>query len=96
MQVRSDGFGQGYNEAKLLRDGQIARQQERITALEAQLDHRDQEIERLHARIDALMLEYCPDVMTPEQVKRWGECQVAEQKELAAAIESLKEGGEGR
>lgn len=24
------------------------------------------------ARIDALMLEYCPDEMTPEQIKEWG------------------------
>lgn len=29
------------------------------------------EIERLQARIDALMLEYCPDKMTPEQVAEW-------------------------
>jgi hypothetical protein len=30
------------------------------------------------ARIDALMLEYCPDEMTPEQVNEWGKHQRAE------------------
>lgn len=29
------------------------------------------------ARIDALMLEYCPDEMTPEQLDEWGRNQVA-------------------
>ena len=29
----------------------------------------------LHMIIDSLMLEYCPDEMTPEQVKTWGENQ---------------------
>lgn len=29
------------------------------------------EIERLQARIDALMLEYCPDEMTPAQIAEW-------------------------
>ena len=33
------------------------------------------EIERLKAQVDALMLEFCPDEMTPEQVERWGENQ---------------------
>ena len=30
------------------------------------------------AKIDALMLEYCPDEMTPEQLKTWGENQESE------------------
>lgn len=29
----------------------------------------------LQARIDELMLEYCPDEMTAEQKARWAECQ---------------------
>ena len=29
------------------------------------------ELERLQARIDRLMLEYCPDEMTPEQIAEW-------------------------
>lgn len=28
------------------------------------------------AKIDALMLEYCPDEMTPEQLEEWGRNQV--------------------
>lgn len=30
----------------------------------------------LQARIDALMLEFCPKEMTQEQIERWGENQV--------------------
>lgn len=33
------------------------------------------EREALQAKIDALMLEYCPDDMTPEQLARWGAAQ---------------------
>ena len=29
------------------------------------------EIDRLQAKIDMLMLEYCPDEMTPEQIENW-------------------------
>jgi len=32
--------------------------------------------EHLQARIDELMLEYCPDEMTPEQLDNWGKHQV--------------------
>jgi hypothetical protein len=31
---------------------------------------------RLQARIDALMLEHCPDEMTAEQLAEWGNSQV--------------------
>lgn len=31
--------------------------------------------ERLQARVDALMLEYCPDEMTPGQIEIWGQHQ---------------------
>ena len=31
----------------------------------------------LQARVDALMLEYCPEEMTPEQIAEWGRNQVA-------------------
>lgn len=40
-------------------------------------DH-DRIVAALQSRIDALMLEYCPEDMTPEQVKTWVEHQVAE------------------
>jgi hypothetical protein len=55
---------------------------ERLTALfeATRFDKRQHaealdEIERLKAKIDALMLEFCPDEMTPEQVEQWGENQ---------------------
>ena len=40
-----------------------------------ELAERDAEIERLKAKVDALMLEFCPDEMTPEQMEQWGKNQ---------------------
>jgi len=39
-------------------------------------------IAELEARIDQLMLEYCPDEMTPEQLERWG----AHQRSVGAEL----------
>ena len=36
-------------------------------------DHKD----GLQAKIDALMLEYCPDEITPEQIENWKRHQVS-------------------
>lgn len=33
-------------------------------------------ISSMQAKIDSLMLEYCPNEMTPEQLKEWGENQL--------------------
>lgn len=44
-------------------------------------------IDSLDARIDALMMEYCPDEMTPEQIERWGKHQKRCSPEEEAAIE---------
>lgn len=35
------------------------------------------EREAMQAKIDALMLEYCPEEMTPEQLEKWCKHQVA-------------------
>lgn len=35
------------------------------------------QIYNLQAKLDALMLEYCPDEMTPEQIAEWGRNQKA-------------------
>jgi hypothetical protein len=35
-------------------------------------------IVELEAQVDALMLEYCPDEMTDDQVRNWGKHQVPE------------------
>lgn len=34
------------------------------------------EVESLQARIDALMLEFCPDEMSPEQLEEWAKTQI--------------------
>lgn len=41
------------------------------------LEERRAEIQRLQARIDELMLEYCPDEMTPEQIENWKRSQAS-------------------
>jgi hypothetical protein len=41
---------------------------DRIEALE-------QALRQAQARIDALMLEFCPNEMTPEQISAWADCQ---------------------
>lgn len=37
---------------------------------------RHSDLQALQAKIDWLMLEYCPDEMTPEQIEEWGKHQV--------------------
>lgn len=39
--------------------------------------------QHLQAKIDSLMLEYCPDEMTPEQIAEWGRYQQAVHNEPA-------------
>ena len=42
-----------------------------IDALENTIEFLDMEINDKQAKIDALMLEYCPDEMTQEQILDW-------------------------
>jgi len=44
-----------------------------------ELIERRAEVSRLQARIDALMLEYCPGEMTPEQTAEWARHQAPHQ-----------------
>lgn len=60
-----------------------------IPILEAAMD----EIASLQAKIDRLMLEYCPDEMTPEQVGEWGNHQVPASAPVAWEYISLVSGG---
>ena len=51
------------------------------------------EVAEKQAKIDALMLEYCPDDMTTEQIANWERHQRAStDPELDAAIDAMKEG----
>ena len=48
--------------------------------------HRQQELDALQAKLDAVMLEYCPDEMTQEQTEKWASIQVvSDNSELDAA-----------
>lgn len=42
-----------------------------------QLAEAETACEALQAQVDALMMEFCPDEMTPEQRARWAASQVA-------------------
>ncbi len=71
----------------------ITELQDRVTALEGQVAARQ-------ATIDALMLEHCPDEMTPLQMKSWARSQrsvgAEETAKVEAALKSVdgKRGGE--
>lgn len=43
----------------------------------------------LQAKIDLLMLEYCPDEMTPEQMAEWERNQVRASPEQEAALAAI-------
>ena len=47
-----------------------------LAALQAENERLRKENGVKQARIDSLMLEYCPDEMSTEQLKTWGEHQV--------------------
>lgn len=42
-----------------------------IAELERSISEEQRRCEALQAKVDALMLEYCPDEMTPEQTAEW-------------------------
>ena len=70
------------------------------TLMHELMDERDQlraAVARLQARIDALMLEYCPDEMTAEQTAEWARHQVPHQltaEEREAMQRALERGQE--
>ena len=68
MMSRKQALEQGFT----IDDGQnpIAYKGPRFNPLEWRMVPTERE-EELQARIDALMLEYCPDEMTPEQLANW-------------------------
>lgn len=45
----------------------------------------------LQAKIDSLMLEFCPEEMTKEQIERWGENQVVSNYSTEDVIEKIIE-----
>ena len=68
----------------------------RIAALEAQLEAARNEAASKQATIDALMLEYCPDAMSEEQLEEWNRHQAAAEEEIFARIDAaLKESENG-
>ena len=53
---------------------------------DAAWQHRQQELDALQAKLDAVMLEYCPEEMTQEQTEKWAISQVvSDNSELDAA-----------
>ena len=60
-----------------------------LKALRSESGPTDREL-TLQAKIDALMLEYCPEDMTPEQVEEWGRHQRAATPEQEVQIETAR------
>lgn len=58
---------------------------ERAEQLESELAALKVGRDSMQAKIDALMMEYCPDEMTPEQVEEWGKHQKPSPDALKAA-----------
>lgn len=54
-------------------------------AAETIIDFRAQ-VAALQARVDALMLEYCPDEMTEEQLENWARHQRPATADVTAAV----------
>lgn len=50
---------------------------ERCMALLAHVERLEAKLAAAQAKIDELMLEYCPEEMTPEQIAEWGRNQEA-------------------
>lgn len=57
-----------------------------ITALHKRAESAQRALAGAQAKIDALMLEYCPDEMTHEQVENWGKHQRALSEHAAPQI----------
>ena len=53
----------------------IREQDDEIERLQKQLSEANKVIDSKQAKIDALMLEYCPDEMTYEQMQEWEDSQ---------------------
>lgn len=64
-----------------------------INRLEAKLADVGRTIEELQAKVDALMLEYCPDEMTVAQKENWARQKVVADRRngLAAVMTERKE-----
>lgn len=54
--------------------------------LQSQLVEKDKRIAELEAKIDALMLEHCPEELTTGQFDKWRDCQVISNSFARAAL----------
>jgi len=70
-----------------------------VADLDSIMDDHNRVVNELHnstktlqAKIDALMLEYCPDEMTPEQLANWGANQRPVSPEVQTEIDKTTKG----
>lgn len=61
--------------AKALKHDAMVGYSELVRRLEGDIKKLKQENASLQAKIDALMLEYCPDEMSQEQIETWCKAQ---------------------
>ena len=81
--VAKHNIGHGYNlwEAWQHQQEIIDELQEKLQGYKFALDAEQAHVERLQAKIDSLMLEYCSDEMTEEQLEIWGKHQAPSEAE---------------
>ena len=72
---KSGHYWQGYSDGK---EGVIPE----VKRLNAVVAEQQKTIQHLQAKIDSLMLEYCPEDMTAEQVAEWEKHQVPSKQEI--------------
>lgn len=60
-----------------------------LRSLQSALDAALARVAEQQAHIDRLMLEFCPDEMTPEQKEEWGKRQVQIIDRIAAEVEKV-------
>lgn len=91
-------YGYGYDPSIKENEQEVARLRQAILARSAREDREgkpaamtpewyEKEIASRQAQIDRLMLEFCTDEMTPEQIENWKRHQIAAGPEVAAALD---------
>jgi len=67
-------------------EAKLARADNNLLAMEQRAETYLLRNKKLEAKIDWLMFEYCPDEMSPEQIKNWGRHQRPADDELEQTL----------
>ena len=70
---------------KKQREAELSALRAEVASLKEQLAAAKKDVDSKQARIDELMLEYCPNEMSPEQIEEWAKHQVPDGAEKKAS-----------